>query len=61
MPTKSGAIVVGVDAPDACLRALAWAVDQVGRVSRMLFGSVSVAAVEHASCRVAVVPTVLAD
>jgi nucleotide-binding universal stress UspA family protein len=30
---------------------------QAGRVSRMLFGSVSVAVVEHASCPVAVVPT----
>ena len=30
---------------------------QAGRVSRMLFGSVSVAVVEHAACPVAVVPT----
>ena len=30
---------------------------QAGRISRMLFGSVSVAVVEHASCPVAVVPT----
>jgi nucleotide-binding universal stress UspA family protein len=34
---------------------------QAGRVSRMLFGSVSVAMVEHASCPVAVVPTAPAD
>jgi len=34
---------------------------QAGRVSRMLYGSVSVAVVEHAACPVAVVPTVPAD
>jgi len=34
---------------------------QASRVSRMLFGSVSVAVVEHASCPVAVVPTVSTD
>lgn len=34
---------------------------QAGRVLRMLFGSVSVAVVEHASCPVAVVPTAPAD
>ena len=32
-----------------------------GPVSRMFFGSVSVAVVEHASCPVAVVPTVPTD
>ena len=34
---------------------------QAGRVSRMLFGSVSVAVVEHASCPVAVISTAPAD
>jgi nucleotide-binding universal stress UspA family protein len=34
---------------------------QAGRVSRMLFGSVSVAVVEHAACPVAVIPTATAD
>lgn len=34
---------------------------QAGRVSRMLYGSVSVAVVEHAACPVAVVPTRASD